>query len=273
MSVGRRLGVLPAPTARGPSAIGLRHCHSHGTTGSDHVAATHRCNDRSGPTDGGSPVSQCCPAIGDSAADYFGAARAEHDLAVYRADGPGRTTRGLLAGIAASGIRPSTVLDIGSGIGTMSFELLDAGAAGATCVDLSPAFAKFGSIEAVRRGVAERITWRTTDFVTVAPDLPPAELVILDRVVCCYPAFDALLQQAADHAVVLLAMSYPRDRWYVRAAFAAENLVRKLRRRAFRAFVHSPARMDAILAGAGLRRLRTESTMMWQMDIYRRAAS
>lgn len=218
-------------------------------------------------------MSQCCSALGDSTAEYFGAARAERDLATYRASGPGRTTRGLLAGIAATGVRPETILDIGSGIGTMSFELLDAGPAGATCVDLSPAFAKFGQMEAVRRGVSERITWRTTDFVTVAPDLPPAELVILDRVVCCYPAFDALLQQAADHADVLLAMSYPRDRWYVRVAFAAENLVRRLRGRAFRAFVHPPAKMDALLVRAGLRRLHADSTMMWQMDIYRRATT
>jgi predicted RNA methylase len=218
-------------------------------------------------------VSQCCPAVGDSTAEYFGVARAERDLATYRAAGPGRTTRGLLAGIAATGARPSTLLDIGSGIGTMSFELLDAGATGATCVDMSPAFAKFGQMEAVRRGVAERITWRTADFVTVAPDLPPAELVILDRVVCCYPAFDVLLQQAADHAEVLLAMSYPKDRWYVRMAFAAENLVRKLQRRTFRAFVHSPAKMDAMLARAGFRREVGDATMMWQMDIYRRAAS
>jgi magnesium-protoporphyrin O-methyltransferase len=216
-------------------------------------------------------VSQCCPALGDSTAEYFGAARAERDLATYRAAGPGRTTRGLLAGIAATGARPSTLLDIGSGIGTMSFELLDAGATGTTCVDMSPAFAKFGQMEAVRRGVAERITWRTADFVTVAPGLPPAELVILDRVVCCYPAFDVLLQQAADHAEVLLAIS--KDRWYVRMAFAAENLARKLQRRTFRAFVHSPAKMDAMLARAGFRREVGDATLMWQMDIYRRAAN
>jgi hypothetical protein len=81
------------------------------------------------------------------------------------------------------------------------------------------------------------------------------------------------LQQAADHAEVLLAISYPKDRWYVRMAFAAENLARKLQRRTFRAFVHSPAKMDAMLARAGFRHEVGDATLMWQMDIYRRAAN
>jgi SAM-dependent methyltransferase len=217
-------------------------------------------------------MSQCCSALCDSTSEYFGAARAARDLAAYRAAGPGRTTRGLLDGLAATGVRPSTLLDVGSGIGTLSFELLDAGVETAICVDMSPAFAECGRMEAVRRGVAERISWRTADFVTVASELPPAELVTLDRVVCCYPAFNALLQHAAEHAELLLAMSYPNDRWYVRVAFRLENLLRRIRGNAFRAFVHPPDKMDALLAGAGFRRLSGISTIMWRMDIYRRAA-
>jgi magnesium-protoporphyrin O-methyltransferase len=125
-------------------------------------------------------------------------------------------------------------------------------------------------MEAVRRGVAERVSWRTADFVAVAAELLQADVVTLDRVVCCYPEFDALLQHAADHAEVLLAMSYPRDRWFVRIALGAENLLRRVRGNAFRAFVHPPARMEALLVGAGFRRLTSSSTLMWQMDTYRR---
>jgi magnesium-protoporphyrin O-methyltransferase len=218
-------------------------------------------------------MTQCCSALDDSTAEYFGATRAARDLAAYRASGPGRTTRGLLAGLTATGVRPATLLDIGSGIGTLSFEVLEAGAVRATCVDMSPAFAECGRTEAVRRGVADRISWRTADFVTVASELPAADLVTLDRVVCCYPAFDVLLRHAADHADILLAISYPQDRWYVRLAFAAENLGRKLRGRAFRSYVHPPVQMDALLVRAGFRRMVSDSTMMWQMAIYCRAAN
>lgn len=218
-------------------------------------------------------MSQCCSTLCDSTAEHFDAARAARDLAAYRAAGPGRTTRILLDGLAATGVRPQTVLDIGAGIGTLSFELLENGVAHATCVDMSPAFVECGQTEAVQRGVSQRMAWRTADFVTVASELPRADLVTLDRVVCCYPAFDTLLHHAADHAEVLLAMSYPNDRWYVRIALGAENLFRRLRGSAFRAFVHPPAKMDALLVGAGFRRLSGASTIMWRMDIYRRAAT
>ena len=84
------------------------------------------------------------------------------------------------------------------------------------------------------------------------------------------PRIDALLQHAADHAEILLAMSYPKDRWYVRIAVEAENLIRRLQGSAFRSFVHPPAKMDALLVGAGFRRLSGSSTFKWRMDIYRR---
>jgi magnesium-protoporphyrin O-methyltransferase len=218
-------------------------------------------------------ASRCCSGLSDSTATKFDAVRAARDLADYRVAGPGRTTRGLLAGLAAADVRPVTLLDIGSGIGTLSFELFEAGVTTATCVDMSPAFVECGRTEAVQRGVAQRMSWRTADFVTVAAELPSADLVTLDRVVCCYPVFDTLLQHAADHADVLLAMSYPRDRWYVRLSFWIENLLRSLRGSDFRAFVHPPAKMDALLVGAGLRRVSGSSTISWQMDIYRRAAT
>ena len=215
-------------------------------------------------------MSQCCSALSDSTAKQFDAARAARDLAAYRATGPDQTTRGLLKGLAATGVQLRTLLDIGAGIGTLSFELLEDGVANATCVDMSPAFVKCGQMEATQRGFAQRISWRTADFVMVASELPPADVVTLDRVVCCYPAFDALLQHAADHAEILLAMSYPKDRWYVRIAVEAENLIRRLQGSAFRSFVHPPAKMDALLVGAGFRRLSGSSTFKWRMDIYRR---
>ena len=217
-------------------------------------------------------MSQCCSAPYSSTASYFDAARAARDVAAYRAGGPGPTTRGLLAGIAATGVPCRTVLDIGGGIGTLCFELLEVGLEHATCVDMSPALVECGRTEAVRRGVAQRMSWRTADYVSVASQLPRADLVTLDRVVCCYPGFEDLLLRAADHAATLLAISYPKGRWYVRLALGAENLLRRLRGIAFRAFVHPPVALDALLVAAGFRRYSGRSTVMWRMDVYRRVA-
>ena len=215
----------------------------------------------------------CCSSPAAPTAKQFDAARAARDLAAYHKTGPGRTTRGLLQGLAATGVHPDTLLDVGAGIGTLSFELLGAGVASATCIDISAASVNGGEAEAQRRGVAHRMSWQAADFVEIASSVPPADVVTLDRVVCCYPGYQALLHHAADHARVLLAMSYPRDRWHVRWMLAAENLFRQLRGNAFRAFVHPMAEMERVLLQAGFQRVSHTASLVWRMDVFRRNAT
>jgi magnesium-protoporphyrin O-methyltransferase len=205
-------------------------------------------------------------------AQQFDAHRAARDLATYRRSGPDRTTRGLLAGISAASIRVESILDIGAGIGALSFELLASGVTSATCIDMSEAFVAGGRAEALRRGVGHRMAWQAGDFVAIAPSIPAADVVTLDRVVCCYPAFEALLRAAADHTRILLALSYPRDRWYVRLVMAADNLIRQVRGNVFRSFVHPVTDMEALLTSAGFRRASRTGTLAWQMDVFRRDA-
>jgi SAM-dependent methyltransferase len=165
------------------------------------------------------------------------------------------------------------LLDIGSGIGVLTLELLKAGVERAHCVDLSPASVAIGRAEAERQGCAGRIRWREADFVTVAPEVEPADLVSLDRVVCCYPAYRPLLEQAAKHSRRFLALSYPRARWFVRAALWLENAVRRVRGNPFRAFVHSPTALDTLLRQNGFTRTYQASTFAWHIDIYVRDAT
>jgi magnesium-protoporphyrin O-methyltransferase len=218
-------------------------------------------------------MSHCCSPPSNPTTQHFDAQRAARDLATYQKSGPDPTTLGLLAGLAGTGIRPESLLDIGAGIGALSFELLKTGVARATCVDMSQAFVEGGQAETQRRGLAARMSWRVADFLALAPSVPPADVVTLDRVVCCYPAVEPLLRQAAQHARVLLAMSYPRDRWYVRLVLAAENFVRQLRRNAFQSFVHPVADMEALLTDAGFQRVSGTGTLVWRMDVFRRVAT
>jgi SAM-dependent methyltransferase len=163
---------------------------------------------------------------------------------------------------------PETVLDIGSGIGAVSLELLEAGVKNAICVDMSPAALAANGEEAERRGVGGRVEQREGDFVAVAPTLPPVDLVVLDRVVCCYPAYAPLLEQATAHSRRLLALSYPRDRWWVRLAMGLENAWRGIRGDDFRSFVHRPAAIADVLHRGGFTRSRELSTFAWQMELY-----
>ena len=215
----------------------------------------------------------CCTTIGDPAARHFDATRAQKELRTYQTSGPGPTTRALVAGVTAIGPHTGTLLDIGSGIGVLTLELLKTGFDSATCVDLSAASLEVARTESRRRGYAERISWQQADFAAVAGSVDQADVVVLDRVVCCYPAFEPLLEQAAAHARQAFAMSFPRDQWYVRALINIENVVRRMQGNDFRTFVHPAIAMEALLTNAGLRRVSRRTTFAWSMDVYARFAA
>lgn len=214
----------------------------------------------------------CSPTAGFTAR-HFDDKRAGAELRTYHRNGPGPTTQRLLNGLRAAGANHGAVLDIGAGVGVLTFELLKAGVDQALCVDLSPASLAVGREEAERQGCAGRIAWREADFVVVAPELAPADVVTLDRVVCCYPAYAPLLEAAAQHTLRFLALSYPRSRWFVRTAVWAENVLRQVQGDPFRAFVHSPAAMAMLLRQNGFLRVHRESTLAWHADIYARQAA
>jgi magnesium-protoporphyrin O-methyltransferase len=163
-----------------------------------------------------------------------------------------------------------SLLDVGAGIGALTLELLESGSTEATCVDLAAGSLAIAREEAARRGLAARISWCEGDFVDVAADLPASDIVALDKVVCCYPSFRPLLEAAARHSRRWLALSYPRDRWYVRCGLWLENLWRRLRGSAFRAFVHPVTAMDALLREAGFVAASHSSTLVWQASVYTR---
>jgi len=209
-----------------------------------------------------------CSSLTASTARHFDESRVRTELATYRSAGPRATTRGLLSQLIPVEPPPATVLDIGSGIGAFSLGMLKAGVPHAICVDMSGAALAANAEEARRQGVGDRIEQVEGDFVALAASLPMADLVALDRVVCCYPAYAPLLEHAADHSRRLLAMSYPRNRWWVRLALWIENAWRALRGDRFRAFVHPPAAMADLLQSRGFSRARAVSTFTWQMELY-----
>jgi hypothetical protein len=92
----------------------------------------------------------------------------------------------------------------------------------------------------------------------------------MHRVICCYPDHASLLRAATKHARRLLAFSYPRDRWYIRAWLSLQNIGREVAGSGFRTFVHSPMAMDRLLSQDGFRRVHRARTFAWSIDVYLR---
>jgi hypothetical protein len=209
----------------------------------------------------------CCRGVDE----MFGERTARHDLRRYRKRGPSRPTRVLLDALRGEGVERASVLDVGGGIGTIQNELLDAGADRVTSVEASAAYLRAAKEEAARRGNADRVSYHAGDFVALADRIEPADVVTLDRVICCYPDMESLVGRSADHAQRLYGVVYPRDAWWIRLGFRGVNLGMKLGRRAFRVHLHRTSAVDAVVRDRGLTpTLRRRVGPVWQVAVYAR---
>ena len=200
----------------------------------------------------------------------FDQGTAERDLKAYRAHGPGTTTRLLIAALKAAGIADLTLLDIGGGVGAIQHELLNDGARNAIAIDASSAYLDAARQEAERQGHADRIAYQQGDFVELAPQLPQADIVTLEKVICCYPDMRALVGMSSARAGKLYGVVFPRDTWWMRLGGLFVNLVLRLQRNAFRFFVHPTAAIEAVVRANGLERRYYHKTLFWQVIVYTR---
>lgn len=192
------------------------------------------------------------------------------ELSRYRAKGPDKTTRMLAEAIKQAGVDGLTLLDIGGGVGAVQHELLDAGVQSATDVEASSAYITAARTEAQRRGFADRVSFQYGNFVDLAAEITPADIVTLDRVICCYHDMEQLVSLSAARARRLYGLVYPRDTWWVKIGLALENIYFRLRRSHFRTYFHPTISVEAILVSNGLKRRFYRHTLVWQVVVYAR---
>ena len=176
--------------------------------------------------------------------------------------------RQLMKGLMSSGFSDASLLDIGCGTGYLHQHLLQAGAKRAVGVDLSAEMLEQARARAREQGLDERIDYREGNFVELADILAPADIVILDKVICCYPDANALVQRSARMAGRVYAFTIPRDCWAVRFVSVAFSVFLALIRCGFRLYVHDLAAIDRWLTHLGFARVFEECTFAWLTRLY-----
>jgi len=210
------------------------------------------------------------PCCGPAFAELFDEREAQHDLELYRASGPSAAARQLISALTEAGVEDAELIDIGAGVGAVFNGLLAAGAARALDVDYSAAFIEVAREESARRGYADRVEFRFGDFVQLAPEIQAADVVTLDRVICCYPNVRALIGLSASRARRLYGLVAPVDRWWTRAGAAVVNRLMWLTRRRMRFYVHRSSLVDGLLASAGFAPITRQRAGFWEVVAYRR---
>ncbi len=197
---------------------------------------------------------------------------AQFDARRYRRKGLDATSRRIFEFVKSQGVEGRTVLEVGGGIGAIQIELLKAGAAHAVSVELTPTYEDEANALLNEAGLTNRVERKVMDFAMAGAQVEGADIVIMNRVICCYPDMPRLAGEASDHARQLLVMSFPRGAWWVRAGLGIANLMLRLTRREFQIFVHPPKRIFATCEQHGLRTVLDQTGVLWTVAALRRAA-
>jgi 16S rRNA G966 N2-methylase RsmD len=196
----------------------------------------------------------------------FGAQFAKRMAGRYRKRGLDKTAQWIVSLLdEGDGIRGATVLEIGGGVGEIQLELLKRGAASATNLELSSGYESDAAALIAEAGFTGRVNRRLVDIAADPGRVESADVVVLHRVVCCYPDYIRLLGAAADHARRHLVFSHPPRNLMIRAVAATQNLLFRLAGRDFRTFAHPPAEMLAVLAEHGLELRAAHRGRVWQV--------
>jgi hypothetical protein len=214
-------------------------------------------------------MSGCCARHGQE--QLFGDRFAERAARRYRRKGPDAMARALARRASAGGLEGATVLEIGGGIGQVLLELLKAGARAGEVVELVPSYEPHVRTLAVEAGVDERASFRTADLVADPAARREADIVVLNKVVCCTPDGIELAAIAASLARRTIVLSFPRDVWWTRFFFAVGNGFMRVRRRSFRAFVHSPQALRRAAEEHGLTLASERDGPLFRIAAFERA--
>lgn len=183
----------------------------------------------------------------------------------------------ILRALERQGLDGRTVLDVGCGTGDLALATLASGAERATGVDLGPGAIEQARALAAERGLEARTAFSVGDGAVVP--LERHDVVALNRVICCYPDTEQLLENSLGAAGSVYAYTAPVHTGAVgvfnRISVGISNAWFRLRSKkfgGFRAFVHDLDAVDGTIAGAGFRRVHeSRERIVWRLAVFTRA--
>jgi len=211
-------------------------------------------------------MSCCCPH--SNSANRFFSFFASRYRRRFEKKGFEPSQKQLLEGLQQAGYRDAKVLEIGSGVGHLHQTLLEQGAASAVGIDLASRMVDEAQHWAEERKLAGRTAYLEGDFMEIHESLSGADVTVLDKVVCCYPDADGLVHASLKKTNRVYALTYPRNRWYIRTMMRISAFMLKLVRSDFRPYVHDPEVIEKWITETGFSKAYQNNNMVWLTQVY-----
>jgi len=208
----------------------------------------------------------CCQCQGIE--NMFDKKAAKRALKRYLKKGPSKTTEMLLKAIHKTEVKGLDFLDIGGGIGAIQYDLIKAGASSGTSIEASPAYIDLVKEEVHKNNLAEIIDFKHGDFTAIASDVDSADIVTLDKVICCYDDMSELVRLSSKLSRKIYAVIYPRDVWWTKLVLPFINFYPIIKGSPFRVFIHPTKKVEEIIFRNGLKRDYYDTTLFWQVAIF-----
>jgi SAM-dependent methyltransferase len=189
----------------------------------------------------------------------------------YKNKGLSRSSRLLLKFILDGNAQDKAILDLGCGAGGLSIELLKHGAQTSIGFDVSPRMIEAATELAQTTGFESRAKFQEANAAMA--DLPRSDIVVMDKVMCCYSEWRPLLENAMKASNDMIGFTVPRDEGITklpfRLALRIANYFQK-RREGVLFYLHPLGTIDRTLRESGFKRRKKQASRFWLVFLYSR---
>ncbi len=206
----------------------------------------------------------CC-----GADKLFDAKSAKKEYKKYLKKGPARVTRKLIAQIEAGEVG-ETLLDVGGGIGAIQWWFLKNGGHATYDVDASSGYTDMAKEHAAQEGLTDRTHYFVGDMTAHADDLPEVDHVTLDKVICCYPDYKALVSLACAKSNRTVSLSYPMDGFIAQTVRSIGVMAIRLTGNPFKPYIHRVTDVRDLFAKNGFEIRTRQLSFPWHIETYLR---
>lgn len=215
-------------------------------------------------------MNDCCHL---SYQNEFDNSNAKKELENYRRNDLKKSSRALLEVVKKLPLQGKALLDIGGGIGVIPLELFREGIHQTTHIEISEASRQAFLLEAKRQAIIDKVESKCGDFLDIHHHVNTADLVTLDKVICCYENYQDLVKESVAKARLWYVYSIPRDVWWVRLVHRAEQWVRKWQGKYFRSYIHPSAKIEKLVQAAGFQKVQQRHQREWLIVVFEKKSA